>query len=84
MYQPDIMGGLFSLVELFPQNVHHQSKGILWFTCIFLRMLYLIHCSDTKRQERSARKAKQTEDTNAILCNSVKMIREKLTVSDGK
>jgi len=39
--------------------------------------------SDTKRQERLARKAKQTEDTNAILCNSVKMIREKLTVSDG-
>ncbi|XP_078345099.1 putative RNA polymerase II nuclear localization protein SLC7A6OS isoform X2 [Oculina patagonica] len=38
--------------------------------------------SDSKRQERLARKAKQTEDVNAILCNSVKMIREKLTVSE--
>jgi len=75
------MGGLFSLVQLFPQNLSLSSVnrqcGLLVFTCP-------IHCSDTKRQERLARKAKQDEDTNAILCNSVKMIREKLTVSDGK
>ncbi|KAJ7373035.1 Transcription factor Iwr1, partial [Desmophyllum pertusum] len=38
--------------------------------------------SKTKREERLARKAQQTQDVNAILCNSMKMIREKLTVSD--
>lgn len=67
------------MVQLYP-----RLRGTLWFTCIYTYMLYLIHCSDTKRQERLARKATQTEDTNAILCNSVKMIREKLTVSGGK
>ena len=65
-------------------KVYPQLRDTLWFTCICTRMLCLIHSSDTKRQERLARKAKQTDDTNAILCNSVKMIREKLTVSGGK
>ena len=65
-------------------KVRPQLRDMLWFTCIYTHMLCLIHSSDTKRQERLARKAKQTDDTSAILCNSVKMIREKLTVSGGK
>lgn len=47
-------------------------------------VLYLIGYSKAKREERQARKRQQTDDVNAILCNSVKMIREKLTVSEGK
>ncbi|CAH3019808.1 unnamed protein product [Porites evermanni] len=38
--------------------------------------------SREKREERKERKRQQSEDVNAILCNSVKMIREKLTVSE--
>ena len=40
--------------------------------------------SREKREERKERKRQQSEDVNAILCNSVKMIREKLTVSEGR
>lgn len=35
-----------------------------------------------EREQRLDRKRQQSDDVNAILCNSVKMIREKLTVSD--
>lgn len=38
--------------------------------------------SEKRREERKARKAQEAADVNAILCNSVKMIREKLTVTD--
>ncbi|XP_027048481.1 probable RNA polymerase II nuclear localization protein SLC7A6OS [Pocillopora damicornis] len=38
--------------------------------------------SEKRREERRSRKAQQAADVNAILCNSVKMIREKLAVTD--
>ena len=38
--------------------------------------------SEKRREERKSRKAQQAADVNAILCNSVKMIREKLAVTD--
>lgn len=44
----------------------------------------MLQTSREKREERKERKRQQSEDVNAILCNSVKMIREKLTVSEGR
>ncbi|XP_068752420.1 probable RNA polymerase II nuclear localization protein SLC7A6OS [Montipora capricornis] len=37
--------------------------------------------SEPKREQRMLRKKQQPDETRAILCNSVKMIREKLTLS---
>ena len=46
--------------------------------------MFNVKNSEAKREERKVRKRQQNDDMNAILCNSVKMIREKLTVSEGR
>lgn len=53
------------------------------YNLVSVFFFHLFEYSETKREERQIRKRQQSDDVNAILCNSVKMIREKLTVSEG-
>ena len=70
------------------QNTHKTCTHIYTCTSILLLLswfffyCFYFHFSSKLRQKTNERK--QQEDVNTVLCNSVGMIREKLTVSEGK
>ena len=69
---------LFHILRIRKAIIPPVSPLLTLILCVMLQT------SREKREERKERKRQQSEDVNAILCNSVKMIREKLTVSEGR
>ena len=61
---------------------HTHAQVFYCFCHGFFFYCFYFHFSSKLRQKSNERK--QQEDVNTVLCNSVGMIREKLTVSEGK
>ena len=65
------------------QNTHiYTHAQVFYCFCHGFIYCFYFHFSSKLRQKSNERK--QQEDVDTVLCNSVGMIREKLTVSEGK